>query len=293
MSVQQGPPAASRLDELVVREAMYPGVISCPRGATLPSLAAIMVRHGIHAAVVSALERGTPLVVTGFELVRAAVERPDARAGDLAREPIAMLPADAALAEAVEIMAVRYVTHLLATDPASGAPEGVLSSLDVAAVAGGSEPRLARVQRPAPARPSPSVSSLSQETVGDAMHPGVVTCAPDARLSTVARIMADHRVHCVAVAGVDGAGVQGHRLTWGLIADIDLMLAIHGHTLGAAAATIAATSPLAVQEDESLDRAATLMVQNDTSHLVVVDDDGLPSGIVSTLDIASVIAAGA
>jgi len=89
-------------------------------------MAATLVTHGIHAVVVSASHPGTPHVVTDLEIVRAAVEQPDATtAADLAREPIAVLSADATLDDAVEMMAAHYVTHLLATDPVSGLPAGL------------------------------------------------------------------------------------------------------------------------------------------------------------------------
>lgn len=272
---------------------MRPGVVTCLPGDRLPRLAAIMVTHGIHAVVLAPLERAAPLIVTDRALVRAALEQSDdARAADIAREPVAMLPSDAALGNAVAMMAEQYVAHLLATDPGSGTPAGVVSSFDLAAVLGGYEPRLARMLRPAPARPSPSARTLSDATVGGVMHSGVATCTPDVPLSTVARTMAEHRVHCIAVAGIDSVPGRGEHLTWGLIEDMDLVLAVHRRAFAEPAARIAETAPIAVKEGESLDRAAALMVEHDTSHVVVVGASGLPCGIVSTLDVASILAAG-
>lgn len=281
-----------RLADVTVAEAMRTGVISCPRQAPLATLAATMVTHGIHAVLVQPLDPGPPLVVTDLEIVRAAVQRADGTtAADVARDPIATLPTDASLHDAVEKMAVRYVTHLLTTDPESGTAVGVLSSLDVAAIAGGSQPRLARMQRPAPARPAPSATRLSQALVSNVMHPGVVTCAPDASLATVARTMADHRVHCVAVAGIDRVQGRGQHLTWGLVTDMDLLTALHHAETTTSAARVAETKPIAVGESETLDCAAALMVEHSAAHLVVVSATGQPSGIVSTLDVALILAA--
>jgi CBS domain-containing protein len=39
----------------------------------------------------------------------------------------------------------------------------------------------------------------ANETVGGVMHSGVVTCRPDASLRTVARLLAEHRIHAVVV----------------------------------------------------------------------------------------------
>lgn len=284
----QRPPTASPLSGVTVLDAMHPGVVTCLPDDGLATLAAIMVTHGIHAVALASLDRVAPLIVTDLELVRAALERADARAAEIAREPVASLPADAPLDQAVTMMAERYVAHLLATEPGSGAPVGIVSSFDVAAVLGGHEPRVARMLRPAPARPLVSARTLSQVRVGDAMHPGIATCPADALLSTVARSMAEHRVHCVAAAGIER---PGQHLTWGLITDMDLVLALHRGALAQPAATIAATEPIAVDEDESLDRVAALMVEHGTSHIVVVGSSGLPSGIVSTHDVMGVLAA--
>ena len=291
MSAQQ-PAVSSPLTGVTVREAMRPGVITCLPETRPPTLATIMVTHGIHVVVVAPPAHGTPLIVTDRELVRAALEGGEnAHASDLAGGPAATLPADAGLDEAVAMMAARYVTHILAVEPSSGTPAGIVSSLDVVAILAGWEPRLARMLRPAPARPSPSARTLSKARVSDVMHPGVTTCTPDVALSAVARIMAEHRVHCVAVAGIDTAGPGGQHFTWGLIEDMDLVLAIQRGALAESAGTIVATAPVAIKEDDALDRAAALMVEHDTGHVVAVGSSGLPSGIVSTLDVARIIAA--
>jgi CBS domain-containing protein len=120
------------------------------------------------------------------------------------------------------------------------------------------------------------------------MYPGIATCSADALLATVARCMAEHRVHCVAVAGIER---PGQRLTWGLVSDMDVVLALHRGALSEPAANIATMEPIAVEEESSLDRAAAVMVEHDTSHVVVVGRSGLPSGMVSTLDVARILAA--
>ncbi len=283
-------PIASPLAGLTVRDAMHPGVVACHRDAALCTVASIMATHGMHSVVLSQPERDTPLIVTDLELVRAALEgADDARAGDIAREPATTLSSDASLDDAVAMMAIGYVGHLLATDPSSGAPAGVISSFDVASVAGGWEPRLARIVRPDPAT-LPRAPTLRAARIGDVMHGGVATCLPDTSLFAVARTMAEHRVHCVAVAGVDNSGGRGEHLIWGLIEDIDLVVALHRGSLAVPAGTIAEPAPAALREDASLERAAELMVEHDTRHVVAVGQSGLPAGMVSTLDVARILA---
>jgi CBS domain-containing protein len=283
-------PIASPLAGLTVQDAMHPGVVTCLPDAALTTVASIMAIHGIHSVVLAQPERGTPLIVSDLEFVRAALERADdTRAGDIAREPAATLSSDASLDDAVAMMSIGYVAHLLATDPSSGAPAGIISSFDVASVVGGWEPRLARIMRPDPAM-MPSACTLRGARISDVMHRGVATCLPETPLTAVARTMAERRVHCVAVAGVDNSAGGGEHLTWGLIEDLDLLVALHRGAIGAPAGSIAEPAPAALREDASLERAAALMVEHDTRHVVAVGQSGLPTGMVSTLDVAWILA---
>jgi CBS domain-containing protein len=114
------------------------------------------------------------------------------------------------------------------------------------------------------------------------MHRGIVACRPGASLEAVARIMAGHRIHAVAVTPTNEAG------GWTLVSDLDLVGAF-AESAGAAttAADIASPPYLFVTPDESLVRAAQLMRDHETHHLIVLDRRGArPVGIVSTLDIA-------
>ena len=267
------------LSGLTIGDAMRPGVVSCRPEEGLASVAATMAGHGIHAMVLEPLTSRNPLIVTDLEVIRALLTRPDGTcAGEIARELAPTLPSDALLDQAVAKMAELYVAHVLVTDPASGAPCGVISSFDLVAVISGPQPAAARMLRPGLARPAPSGRTLSAALAGHVMHQGVVTCAPDAPLWAVARSMAEHRVHCVAIAGVGDAGAHGRHFSWGLIDDMDLVLASHRGSLDEPASTIAATAPPAIKESDSLERAARLMVKDDARHVVVVGPSGLPSG---------------
>ena len=119
---------------------------------------------------------------------------------------------------------------------------------------------------------------LHTGTVGEAMNPGVLTCLPVTPLRIVARMMARHRVHAIVVFG------QDDRLhPWGVVSDLDLVAAIGT----AATAGAVATSPVVTATpDLTLEHAAKLLAENETSHLLVIADSGLPIGVLSTLDIA-------
>lgn len=277
-------------EDLTIRDVMHAGVLTCGPDGDLTDLAKTMVTHGIHAVVIERTNDSGPMFVTGLELIRAALQPTDnARAGDLTRDPAPSLPADAPLRQAVAKMGDLGIAHVLALEPASGVPCGVISSFDVAAVLGGDRPSRRRTLNPAN-RHVPG-QTLSEARVGDVMNPSVVTCAPDAEVWTVARCMVEHRVHCVAVAGVASSGDHSGHYSWGLVSDMEVVHALHGNALSGPAASIAASAPAAVNEDDTVAAAARLMVHDDTSHVVVVGPAGLPCGMISTLDVARILAA--
>jgi CBS domain-containing protein len=134
--------------------------------------------------------------------------------------------------------------------------------------------------------------SLEHATVGDAMHPGISSCDPEATLADVARIMATHHVHCVVVMH-PAQTPSGHPYVWGIVSDRDLVRA--GIDPEADSAGDAARQPtITIEPTMALREAAELMVRNDVSHVVVVDDEERqrPIGVLSTLDLAGVLAWG-
>ncbi|HYB25089.1 MAG TPA: CBS domain-containing protein [Solirubrobacteraceae bacterium] len=133
--------------------------------------------------------------------------------------------------------------------------------------------------------------SLRHATVGDAMHPGIVSCPPDASVTDVARLMATHHVHSVAVMRVAG-GEEGSTV-WGLISDLDLMRA--GIRLGSdeLASGLALEPVISVRPTMPLTQAGEAMLKHGVSHIIVVDPKTQrPTGVLSTLDIIGVLAWG-
>ena len=113
---------------------------------------------------------------------------------------------------------------------------------------------------------------LSHYTVLNAMQVGVIDCPPDADVTTLARTMADHRIHCVVVRCAP----------WGIVSDLDLMASLRpGVTATAGELEVNMT------RGPEPGRAAQLMSEHETAHLVVVSPEtSRPVGILSTLDIA-------
>jgi len=283
----------SSLAHTSVAEGMRPGVVMCGAEQRLPVVAATMASHSIHAVVVPSVLGGDALAITDLDLVRAALGGTlGESAGDIARDPMATVAPAITLEDATATMATMDVAHLLVRAADSDWPEGVLSSFDIVSVLSGRDPGLARMIRPAPARPLVSATRLSDTTVGEVMHPGVITCLPDTPLHELAGRMADLRVHCIAVSGVGTRPDGDEHLMWGVVSDMDLVHAAHRGRLATAAGELAATTPIALPEDATLERAAILMAGHDVAHLVAVGPTGLPSGVVSTLDVIRILAAG-
>jgi CBS domain-containing protein len=129
---------------------------------------------------------------------------------------------------------------------------------------------------------------MSELLVVDAMHDGVFTCEREEPLSEVAATMARELVHCVVVES--GSGEAGP--LWGIVSDLDLVAAAIVRDLDDQCAGGSAGTPVVtVTPGETLERAAQLMTEHNTAHLIVVDPkQQRPLGVLSTLDIAGTLA---
>jgi CBS domain-containing protein len=129
---------------------------------------------------------------------------------------------------------------------------------------------------------------LAHVRASDAMHRGVLTCSPETPVGDVARVMAQHRVHCVVVQEPGAHSADA----WSVVSDRDLMHAVTTEgTDDLVAARVAGTAVPRIGAAEPLTRAAQLMGEHGVSHLVVVGDaSGRPEGILSSLDVAMVVA---
>jgi CBS domain-containing protein len=133
--------------------------------------------------------------------------------------------------------------------------------------------------------------SLDHATVADAMHPGILGCEPDTSLSEVAQIMATHHVHCVAVVGISHEEPECG--VWGVISDLGLVQAGIRDGDATTARALADQPLVTVEPTVPLREAGELMLAHNVTHLVVIQaGTGRPIGILSTADIAGVIAWG-
>ena len=128
--------------------------------------------------------------------------------------------------------------------------------------------------------------SLRHARVSDAMRPGVITCAPDLSMRDVARMMATNHIHAVVVRGVESGR------SWGVVTDRDLLTIAPGAE-DARAGACASEVLVTVAPHEPLEAARELMRAHGVSHVMVVDSgENEPLGVVSTLDVAGIVAWG-
>jgi CBS domain-containing protein len=131
--------------------------------------------------------------------------------------------------------------------------------------------------------------NLDERLVSDVMRAGVVACTPETPLTEVARLMSEHRIHCVVVGSLQ-EDLHGTHLEWGVVSDLDLArAAAAGEEL--TAGQVAATEPVTAAPSDTLSDVARVMGDHDVAHLVVIDDkDAEPIGVISTLDVARALA---
>jgi CBS domain-containing protein len=126
------------------------------------------------------------------------------------------------------------------------------------------------------------MSAIATARVADVMHAPPCSCGPEASLASAARLMADHRIHAVIVAGFG----ESPERPWGVVSALDVAGAAARRSDVPTAADAAATEFLTISPDAPVSEAARLMAEHGVNHLVVADHEDEPLGVISTLDIA-------
>jgi CBS domain-containing protein len=136
---------------------------------------------------------------------------------------------------------------------------------------------------------SASTRLLGDTRVEDVMNRGVLSCPLETSLSTVAEMMATHKVHCIVGFG---DVTEDDTQIWGVVSDLDLIKVaaregLEGKTAGGAASTEIVT----IAPHHSLREAARLMNEHRVTHLIVIEEHAdRPVGVLSTLDLARTLA---
>ncbi|MFI4984596.1 MAG: cyclic nucleotide-binding/CBS domain-containing protein [Solirubrobacterales bacterium] len=144
------------------------------------------------------------------------------------------------------------------------------------------------MSRPSRTEGSYLIPRLEDALVADAMRYGIFSCPADASLRDAARTMSLHHVHTIVVTDpADGS-------PWGVLSDGALLSALVDSGGDERRLRDVADRDLStISSSEPLTAAAELMRDRGIAHLVVRDaQSGRPTGMLSTLDVAGILAWG-
>jgi CBS domain-containing protein len=124
-----------RFDDAKVRDAMRVGVITCRPETKLADVARMMVGYDVHSVVVSEVGGGGEPwgIVTSLDLARTPEQLESVTAGEVASTDLVTVPSNESLARAAELMSEHGVTHLVAVQPDTNQPAGMVSARGIAA----------------------------------------------------------------------------------------------------------------------------------------------------------------
>jgi CBS domain-containing protein len=125
-------------DDARVYDAMRVGVVTCLSDTSLQDAARMMSGYGIHCVIVTDVEAGRHTgswtVVDALDVARAEADGKARSVGEIATGHLVTIDSNAPLSDAARLMAERRTAHLVAVQPGTDQPAGVLSSSGLAAV---------------------------------------------------------------------------------------------------------------------------------------------------------------
>lgn len=122
---------------------------------------------------------------------------------------------------------------------------------------------------------------MSDKTVADLMHKGIIACRPETSMNEVVRIVSDTDVHAIVVMDQDNQAL-------GIISHTDI-IRLYGEDLSQhIAQEVMSSQAVAIESDKPARDAADLMLQRGVHRLLVIEiEEGRrrPVGIISTTDL--------
>jgi CBS domain-containing protein len=122
---------------------------------------------------------------------------------------------------------------------------------------------------------------MSDKTVGDLMHRGIIACKPATPMDEVVRIVIEKGVHAILVMD-DETKAQG------IISHTDI-IRFYGQDLSQHTAREVMSGPVQdIEVDQPAELAARQMLDNTSHHLLVIEieqGERKPVGIISTTDL--------
>jgi CBS domain-containing protein len=257
-----------------VRELMHPGLITCTMDTPIGQAAVLLVRHRVHALVVTDRDGRAVGVLSDFDLLAGEWLSKDPAslqamrtmtAGELMSSPLNTIEASASASDAAQRMRRDGYHRLVVTD--QGLPMGVLSMSDLVAYLAMGEP-------------------VRRQTVADVMSHAILVCRTETPVREVARTMTEARYRSVLVLDREGR-------PRGVVSGWDLLACFDGAVGRGATAAQVMHPALTIRPDATLREAADLMIENHYHRLVVIDParpEAVPVGILSSYDIVGEMA---
>jgi CBS domain-containing protein len=120
---------------------------------------------------------------------------------------------------------------------------------------------------------------VTERLVKDIYHKGVIFCKPDTPLQEVIHVMADTDIHAIIVTTDERSKPMG------VVSHTDA-IARYGEDLTLVnAAEVMTPNVITIEEEAPVAKAAELMLQSHIHRLLVIDEEDIPLGILSTTDI--------
>lgn len=121
-----------------VYDAMRVGVVTCRPDTALADAARMMTGFGIHCLIVadprSGRHAGSWGLIDALDLARAEAEGRTGAVGEIAASEAVTIDSNAPLNRAARLMAEHRISHLVAVQPGTDRPVGVISASGLAAV---------------------------------------------------------------------------------------------------------------------------------------------------------------
>jgi CBS domain-containing protein len=122
---------------------------------------------------------------------------------------------------------------------------------------------------------------MSDKTVGDLMHKGIIACKPQTPMSEVVRIVSDTDVHAIVVMDDEDQAI-------GIISHTDIIRFFGQDLSQYVAGEVMSKGVIDIHIDQPAKAAADLMLEKDIHRLIVVEIDQeqrTPVGVISTTDL--------
>jgi CBS domain-containing protein len=123
--------------------------------------------------------------------------------------------------------------------------------------------------------------TMSEKTVGDLMHKGIIACKPQTRMTEVVRIVSDTDVHAIMVMDDEDRAL-------GIISHMDIIRFFGEDISQYTAREVMSQGVIDIEANQPAKMAADLILEQDVHRLLVVEiEEGerKPVGIISTTDL--------